>query len=226
MARVKQQRLKLGLNPAREYEETVVYINYDNRDEGRSYYSGGRSLQEGRFFIKLPELVADSLGIKEVRDQSQESVMKKFWDAIKQFKCMKQEKRKVIVYQISVGPDPTLSSSMQFMNRHYGHGLMVKVWADTFEETVAIAGDGVTKRYSYEHIEGPLNYPNTDTHITSRAGDRQDSQVPWTEENEKFFLWIRDGMQTLIDKLIEIKKPEELELFINAGRLLPIGSSS
>lgn len=104
---------------------------------------------------------------------------------------------------------------------------MVRVWAGTFKETVATAGDG-GQRFTYEHIESEVNFATPESanwgrRMGTREGKREEMQVPWTKQNEAFFIWIRASMKNLIDKLSELREPQSLIDMITAGRLLPIG---
>ena len=212
MAKVKQTKMQLGIDPDRPRLETVVYTNYDN---------GSR--KDLRFYIKLPHVVADALCKTEVRAKSQEEVMELFKQAISQFKELKTETSKVILYEITLNPHPN-SDRPGFT----AVGLEIKVWAGTYQETVAISGVG-TKRYSYERIESSLSYEGESLGLhgwTRREGKQFTRQVPLTEQNEAFFRWIQENMTKLIAALAEIESPSKLIEMVMAGRLLPLGVSS
>ena len=214
--KVKQRKIHLKLNPGRPYESTIVFTQYDNRDYG---YHGDREPEHGRFFIKLPVVLAGALGQEEVRAKTQVEVERAFDEAIAKFKNMKTETHEIIAYRFSVAPDPN-------PDKHYGtsSGYEVRVWAGAYVETVAIAGDD-RRRYSYERIEdSPIQFPDKHYRIGSHDGQREDKQVPLTKENEVFFVWIADRMTALIDALASLREPAHLLEAINSGRLLPLGS--
>ena len=223
MAKIKQVKMRLGLNPDREYQETVVNICYDSTDRRTETYC--RPIPAERFYIKLPQVVADALGVADVRAGDQVEVMKRFEEALEQFKKLEIEVNQVIIYRFGVKPKPTDAPSYFFGGTHE-----VSVWAGTYEETIAIAGDGV-KRYSYELVESNVNFapdafqdympgPNR-----SCGGTRFECQVPRTDSNDAFFIWIKERMSELISRLYELEQPSNLLESISAGRLLPLGNS-
>lgn len=222
MAKVKQTKMKLEIDPARPYVETIVNTCYDNGSRSRGLYSNLHGDQEKRFYIKLPQVVADALGKEEVRGNTQEEAMKLFKAAIEEFKRLKTERNKVILYEIALDPDPRADSN----NRQTHIGFRITVWAGAYEETVAISGNGA-KRYSYEKIDSSLEYNGEADGI--RVGwMRQEAkqfqhQVPLTEANETFFKWIEVNMGSLIKALSEISSPSKLIEMVMAGRLLPLG---
>lgn len=212
MARVKQEKMRLEIDPARPRAETIVYTHYNN-DEMRGY----SAKEAERFSIKLPQVVADALGITEVRDADQATVRSRFLEAIGKFKNLKTETNRVIVYEIKVEPHPRSSNRPSWQTN-----LSVDVWAGAFIETVAVSGTG-QRRYSYEPAKSSLTY--SDEKPFSRAGEKRVSQVPWTERNEAFFKWVEVNMRELINRLAEIEDPVKLLEAIDAGRLLPLGNS-
>lgn len=219
MPKIKQTKMRLELDLKKPWVETIVYVNYENTT-GRSGY---RTAPKERFYVNLPQIVADALSIKEVRGADQEAAMEAFKEAIKQFKNLKMERTKVILYRFGAGPLPKDHPKYE-KYKYTSHNYKAEVWAGTYEEVVAIAGDGA-RRYSYEHIESDIYFPGTEyASVTDRNGSRFDCQVPWTEQNERFFLWIQEQMEKLVLALVGIGEPEQLVDAINAGRLLPLGS--
>lgn len=219
MAKIKQVKMRLGLNPDREYQETVVNICYDSTDRRTENYH--RPIPKQRFYIKLPQVVADALGTADVRGDNQVDVMENFNEAIDRFKKLDTEVNEVILYSFDVEPKPGDQSK-------YRSAYRTMVWAGAFKETVAVAGDG-HRRYSYEAAEDdPLDFPGGEYHSPSRSrqdGRRYDCQVPRTERNEQFFIWVRDRMDDLVLALASLKKPDKLIDTISAGRLLPLGGN-
>lgn len=222
MAKVKQVKMKLGINPDRPYQETVVNICYDSTDRRTENYH--RPIPEQRFYIKLPQVVTDSLGIADVRGDNQVDVMENFNQAIERFKKLETEVNRVILYNIEVEPLPEGHPNRKEYHHSSNQNLQVRVWAGTYEETVCIAGDG-THRYSYEYIESDLIYPGQDYFDPSRRsrGTRFESQLPWTEQNEDFFKWVLVHMLELVNALADLYEPDKLIETISAGRLLPLG---
>lgn len=218
--KVKQMKISLELNPGKRGEQTVVFINYDNVDK-RGY---GDS-EKNRFYVLLPQVVADALGVKETRGSTQEDAYKNFLEAIEKFKKIKTEQNRVILYEISINPDPAQERRYPGYHGYGGAGYDARVWARTYEETVCIDGTG-GKRYSYEPVESPVKYPGEPPHkLDSHEGKKFEAQVPWTGPNEKFFVCIGEHLNGLITRLDEIRSPDKMIEAINSGRLLPLGSS-
>lgn len=217
--RVKQIKMRLDLDPSHQWKETVVFINYDNTDKGNQTYHKG--IPEERFYVDLPKVVADALGCKTSRGKTQGEAFEKFKEDLKRFRNLKTERNKVILYEIKVKPHPTKD------RRYFGSGYSIDVWADTYRETIAIAGDG-TKRYSYERIESPVSFPGDECYsaVNRLEGRRYGCQVPMTKQNEAFFIWIGDRMSELISRLAELEDPNKMIENINAGRLLPLGEKT
>ena len=90
------------------------------------------------------------------------------------------------------------------------------------------AGDGA-ERYSYERIESEVNYDPDPVGKWYRGyhsrtdGERKKHQVPWSDHNAAFFLWIKENMKLLIERLARLDEPANLIETVNAGRLLPFG---
>lgn len=218
--KIKQTKKRLGLKGERPWEETIVAIRYDNR-EGGGYHSAPAQ----RFYIKLPGVVADALGVDEVKGDNQVDVMERFDEAIERFKKLETEVNRVILYQLEVGPLPEGHPNRERYHYSSNQSLQVKIWAGTYEETVCIAGDGV-RRYSYEHIKGDLIYPGQEYHDPNRGdGSRCDRQLPWTEKNAAFFQWVLTQMLELVNTLSDLYEPDKMIEAINAGRLLPLGAT-
>lgn len=211
MAKIKQTKIRLKLDLAHPWKETVVSICYDSTDRNTEQY--GRPIPEERFYIVLPKVVADSLGYDKVRAKDQDEVMVRFKAAIERYKCLETEVNRVIVYKFGLSPHPKDS---HFMNDGYRIVLSVS----TYEETVMTAGDGA-KRYSYEPFDSDINIGEGRGHRFT--GEREETQVPYNDTNYAFFLWIKTNMKLLIDKLLEIEEPAKLLETIHAGRLLPLG---
>lgn len=213
MPRVKQEKITLGLDPARPRAETVVYTNYDNKADRY-----GAEPQGGRFWIGLPGIMSEVIGKREVRGKTQEAARKAFMDVLEKFKNIKVETRKVILYQIHCrrkAGDSRWSSDF---------GYEIKIWAGVYIETVALSGSGIG-RYSYEEVNSTLKYPGSCSEVEQARGTKFKAQVPWTEQNEAFFKWVEDRMNGLINALADIAEPAKLIESINSGKLLPLGRS-
>lgn len=215
MPRIKQTKMLLGIDPNRPRKETIIYINYDNQED---LYHG--EPEGGRFYVMLPEVMAVALAKKEVRGKTHYEAWTAFTEALKQFKNMKTEINRVILYQFDLRPHPSAERSRYSSN----DGLRVSVWAGTYEETIAISGMD-QRNYSYERIDSSLEYEGEPFDLRGRRrGERYPHQVPWADKNETFFKWIEDKMNELIIKLAELENPEKLIETVNAGRLLPLGN--
>ena len=220
MAKIKQEKMRLGLNPNESWHETVVNICYDSTDRSTEHFR--RPVPTERFYIKLPQVVADALGMPVVRGSDQAEVMVRFKETIEQFKNLSIETNRVILYAFDVEPKP---GSKDAESRFFHGNYKVSVWAGTYEETIATAGDGA-KRYSYEKVQSSVTFDSADwTHSgpdQRRESKRFDCQVPWTKQNEEFFLWIKGRMKNLIDRLHELKSSDKLVDAISSGLLLPL----
>jgi len=215
--KIKQVKMRLNLDPKRDWLETTVAINYDPTDKRSETYR--RPIPEKRFYVNLPPSVADVLGYTTSRGNTQDEALATFKADLEKFKNLETEHNRVIIYRISVTPDPTSKYSP-------GTGYGVNVVAHCFEETVAIDGAGA-RRYSYEKAESSLDFPGSQyIQANHTGGEREDKQVPWTEQNEAFFLWVGDRLAELVDRLRDIQAPDKLIEQINEGRLLPLGQTS
>ncbi len=208
MPRVKQIKMCLGLNPATEDELTVVNIEY---------YNGRDEPENGRFYVKLPQVLADALGQKLAEGKTQHAAFEAFETCLKRFKSLKTERHRVILYDIHVEPHPKHDSRY-----HDPSGLEVKIWAAAYEEIISISGAG-DRRYNYEPRESSLKYYGVPFEVRHSRQERIADQVPWTEKNEAFFKWIEDQLNALIYALADIAEPAKMIETINAGRLLPLG---
>lgn len=215
MAKIKQVRMKLELNPERPYQETVINIYYDATDRETETYS--RKIPEKRFYIKLPQVVADALSIADARGNDQAEVMERFVECLDKFKTLKTEVNRIIVYRFEVRPHPDDKVSP------YDYSYSVGISCATYEETIMTAGDGV-KRYSYKWMESEVNIGQEFNSMTPNDGKRAEKQVPWNEKNTAFFIWIKTSMKELIRQLYELEQPDKLIETINTGRLLPLGT--
>ncbi|KKN62609.1 hypothetical protein LCGC14_0510200 [marine sediment metagenome] len=225
MAKIKQVKMRLGLTLGRPNQETVIAINYNSTDQHTTTYRRRIPPENERFFIRLPKVVADALGVEQALAGDQDEVVVKFRELIEQYKCLATEVNQVILYIIQVAPDSVDKRSA------FSHGhLSVDVWAGTYEETVAVAGDG-GKRYSYTRVESPVNFTEGDGgkvfyDPTDRRGvARFDCQAPWNERNASFFLWIKEHMLELVARLGELRDADKMIETINADRLLPLLAS-
>ncbi len=220
MPRVKQELMLLGLDVAKPLRQTVVYIYYDNTDRSNTNYHRPVPPNNQRFYIKLPQVMADALDHDKSFGSNQDEAMVAFKADLELFKNLKTEHHKVILYKIETNP----SSEERYQYRGY----KVDVWAAVYGETVCIDGLG-GKRYSYELLDSLIKFPDGGDSRGfvrhSDAGRRLDGQVPWTKKNEAFFMWVCENMAELAKRLDELRQPEAMLETINAGRLLPLGQS-
>lgn len=213
MSVVKQTKMRLELNPAKPWEETVVKVHYDNSGAGRYAHEP----EGGRFYVKLPPIVADALGQTEARGETHQVAFWAFEACLKRFRNLKTEVNRVILYEIILRPNPEAENRSS-----WDAGYKVDIWAGTYEETAAVSGNDM-RRHHYEKMESSLSYPGEASHINRSDGDKWEDQVPWTEKNEAFFKWVEISMNQLVTALGEIKSPEKLIETINSGKLLPLG---
>jgi len=70
--KVKSMKRRLNLEPG-NWRETTIYVNYDSTDKATENYH--RKIPEKRFYINLPQVVADSLGREDSRGHTQEEAL-------------------------------------------------------------------------------------------------------------------------------------------------------
>ncbi|MDD5702111.1 MAG: hypothetical protein PHU23_08695 [Dehalococcoidales bacterium] len=203
---VKTEKINLnayGLNKPRYQADFVIKYLFEPR--------------RAVFQAKYPPEVAAALQKEFAEAKTFGEVREKYIKGLEQFKNFNITTKKVILYHISVG-----SYDSGYAHRDEPDRLHIDIEAGVFEEqeTTSAAGD---KHYDYIKVEGAFNF-NMGYPTWSRS-HRHSSQLPYTEENEKFFLYIAEHMRILIAQLHEIDDPAKLEGFINAGRLLPIGKA-
>ena len=222
MPRVKQILMRLELDASHPYSETTVHIYYDNTDRSNTNYRRLIPKDSERFYVKLPQVMADALGREKSFGSNQDEALEAFKKDLELFKNLKAEHHKVIIYDISTNPN----TESKYIYQGY-KGYKVDVWAAVFDETVCIDGLG-GKRYSYEQLDSPLTFPDggsSSGFSRPAQGKRKDCQVPWTKANEAFFVWVCENMKALVERLDEIRQPEKMIETITAGRLLPLGQS-
>ena len=221
MSKVKQRKMRLGIDPQRPYQETVVAVNYDSRKHRASYgiYGG----KEEDFYITIPAIIADALGQKEVRAESVEACFKAFNEIIKRFETVRTEKSKVILYLVET------SAGTGTVKEYYRDYSMysVRFVAGIFTETVMISGTE-QKRYNYEpagDLKGYEQFHFAVTGYTSDGEKRYEEQVPWSLEAEAYFTRLAGRLQQLVDRMIELKDTEVLMKEIPAGKPLVTGQA-
>jgi hypothetical protein len=212
MAKIKQIKMRLGIDAEHPRKETVVNVCYDATDRRTSNYNRPIPEDSKRFYIKLPPVVAVAIGETEVRAANQSDVIKVFEEALTKFKCQKTEVNRVIIFEFDVGPKPNARWNLEY-------GYSVRVSAVTYNETVMTACDG-QQRYSYERIESDMNIGSV--HVYN--GNRETHQIPCDAKSEAFFRWVKINMGLLIEKLCELGEPSQLIKAIEAGKLLPLGT--
>lgn len=215
--KVKSMKMRLNLDPTIPWKETTVSVNYDPTDKHTATYS--RKIPEKRFYINLPQVVADSLGREDSRGDTQEEAIAAFEADLEKFRRLKTEKGKVILYEIKTNP----SSEDKYPYRGY----RVDIWAGVFEETVMIDGAG-NRRYSYEPLESSIKFPqgSNPLRLHNWEGKREKDLIPWSKRNEAFFVWVAERMADLVNRLDALRAPENMIETISAGRLLPLGQSN
>lgn len=198
MAKVQTCKLYLELDGKHQYFTRV--INYNNSDHS--------------FSITLPTAMAKTLGKEELSAKTQQEVEDAWKAAMDEYKEAKIEYNKVILFDIK------LRSSTR---DDHGDGLMIDIWAAVYEERIATSGGGRIYR-TYNQLESSLDFPrSTFSRRIAYRGERHEKQIPWTQKNEDFFLFIQTKMQDLIEQLGTLIKPDDMLSFIQSGRLLSMG---
>ena len=201
--------------------ESISYrgLPNDERDYGLKCFQKDVWLDNktGQFSAKLPEPVAEYLGIKEVRGMTLAEVETAFANMVKAYEEAEVTEKKIIMYAFSYRRDPDTGG--------YGfyQGIVLCVSAGVFIEQEIRAHSGLVV-YKYNHVPSSLNEfyrYHGETHGPDTK--QKENQVPWTEEREAFFLYIQTNMEKLIDMLKNLEAPEHLLNFMDTGKLLPIG---
>lgn len=215
--KVKSMKMRLELDPTIPWKETTVSVNYDPTDEKTRHY--GKPVPEHRFYINLPQVVADALGRKDSRGDTQEEAIAAFKADLDTFRQLHTEKNKVILYEIKTNPSTD--------DKYPYRGYKVDVWAGVFNETVMIDGAD-NRRYSYEPLESSIKFPQGSNpfRLHNWEGKREKNLIPWSKRNEAFFVWVAERMADLVNRLDALRVPDNLIETISAGRLLPLGQSN
>jgi hypothetical protein len=164
-----------------------------------------------QFEADYPSEVAAALGEQFATGQTFDEVRKAFYAGIEKFKAFETTKRRVILYSFDTGKD------------YHSDSLRLSLSAGVFDEQETKSPAGA-KHYDYIKVEGAFNFGGESAGGRWRDA-RRDHQLPYTERNEKFFVYIKENMENLIEMLESIKEPAKLSEFIDAGRLLPVGKT-
>ncbi len=183
------------------------------------------------FFITLPASIPE----KEVSGKTEKEVIERFDAAVAIYEKAITETSKVILYRYEVdayifGPDAADDDDSTFFNSQdnceFGKtftddGITLKLWAAVYEKAEVVL-DGADNYINYEEIESPIpeSLEPKSTPIP-RWGEYQ--EIPWTPENEQFFIDIGRSFEQLIFKLnLVLGNGDSVVKFIASGqKLLP-----
>jgi hypothetical protein len=194
--------------------------------------------REGTFSIKLPTVVYETLGISnDVYTKTRAEALKKFEEALAEYRESTTTTRKVIVYWFraccniqSKGKAPLQLDEISFMDG-CGMGLMVNVCNEESSERLTRDGEK-TRRYRYTENDDacciPDNYRlSSKHHELWRHHDEKPfgNVLAWTPEREKAIAELCRRMDMLIAQLHQLfKNKEQLSERLDNIRSLPLPS--
>lgn len=186
---------------------------------------------EGTFSSNLPEVVAQTLGYKEVEGKTKAEVEGKVEDALRLHKESTSEKRKVILFKVEakycVMEDRNglrlcvdKSGGDFFSDDRQGVSLALSV--GVFEETARVTGKG--RLYEYDLVESSLDRELAPRDFIPRGWMREPKTnlLPWTQELEDFFFRTAKAVTVLAQALRGLSTPEKvLALVAQSACALP-----
>lgn len=185
-----------------------------------------------KFYITLPAGIPE----KEISADTEKEAIKRFDAAVTLYEKSVTETTKVILYGYEVdaciyGPeDDHCHISILFDSRdgcNYGKtfpddGITLSLWVQVCEKSEVVL-DGMDNYVSYEDIESPIPESLNPRDTPSARWDSEYEEIPWTPENEQFFIDTGVAMENLILKLNSIFGDKAAVIkFIGSGqKLLP-----
>ncbi len=190
-----------------------------------------------KFYITLPGGVPE----KEVSGETEAEVIKLFNAAVKVYEKSVTEKTKVILYGYEVdaviyGPndeDDRIQISFNSQdNCDYGKtftddGITLSLWVVVCEKSEVILED-MDNYVTYEEIESPIPGSLEPHHQRTYRPNYDDYQeIPWTPENEQFFVDAGLALERLILELNTIfgEKKGVIKFIASGQKLLPESQS-
>ncbi len=184
-----------------------------------------------KFYITLPGGVPE----KEVESDTEAGAIKLFDAAVKVYEKSVTEKTKVILYGYEVdayifGPNDkddcvnVLFNSQD--NCDYGKtfsddGITLSLWVQVCEKSEVVL-DGIDNYVTYDEIESQIPEslePGSRRNYRSGYDDYQ--EIPWTPENEQFFIEVGKAFERLILKLNSVLGDKDAVMkFISTGQIL------
>lgn len=163
---------------------------------GRDYlwrvgYSPGHN--ERDFYMPLPEWVADTLHVKEVRDKTQYLVEKKWRKAIEEYENITATREKVVFYKFLSRVQPygmPLGDFFSGMSADTGKGEMISYGVAM--NLWFMVGYTVTRE------NGGVDYLDENMKNWSKKGNTHCETMIWTDAREQFFAEFREMMATQI----------------------------
>ncbi len=180
----------------------------------------------GEFSIELPEWIIDTLRCPgKVTGHTLHGVETAFRDRRKEYLNANTTISKVIVYKVLdrakiIRDDRVV---LRADNIVFGHGVGVTLGAMVCNEHEITKPDGKVV-YRYEHLESTL--PKA-ANVALPFEEKAQFLLPWTEEREKFFLYVLTSLENLILQLNELTgDSDKLIDAIEAGHLIGTGTQS
>lgn len=178
---------------------------------------------KGIFSAKLPQRVTEILGYDKVTSDTNEDVLRKFTEAIEEYKSARTTTRKVIAYDFNCAAKEFTANDgtdHEYHEMGFVEGLGLSVWAVVCEESVRTMGDD-KQRYDYEEL--PSSIPDVlrpQARNVNSHREQAEHIIDWTQDREDFFVRLAGIMQEMIARLKSFEKPDKLIERIDSGRLL------
>ena len=185
-----------------------------------------------KFYITLPGGVPE----KEVSAKTEADAIKLFNAAVKVYEESVTETTKVILYGYEVdayiyGPNDeddrvtvlfNSQDNCDFGKTFTDDGITLSLWVQVCEKSEVVL-EGMDNYVTYEEIESPVPESLEPSHRTYRRGYDDFQEIPWTPENEQFFVDAGLALERLILKLNSVfgEKKGVLEFIAAGQKLLP-----
>lgn len=184
----------------------------------------------GKFYITLPSQVPQD----EVESDTEGGAIKLFEVAVRLYEKSVTEKTKVIMYGYEVDAciygsndddgNTTIVFNSDDRDCDYGtmfsgDGVAMRLWAAVAEKSEIVLE--CTKNYiSYTEVESPIPKSLQSGRRTYYRHDDY-NEIPWTPENEQFFIDIGGAFEKLVLKLNSVLGSQKTVLeFISSGQKL------
>jgi hypothetical protein len=178
----------------------------------------------GAFTCKLPDYMAEILGYALVQSDTLDKCQKAFKEATTAYHNAKTVSSKVILYETEATAhiwdkkhERVIYNDKQIA---FTHGAAVSVAALVMDEFVTTHANG-KKTYRYKRVaDSKLNKSSAGICADFRTlNEYCETQMPWTQEREDFFLKISTAMEAVIMQLQQLRNGEKALAIADSGQL-------